>query len=269
MDATQTNGGVTFQPRLSLAELKAKLAAEQAKLAACRTAAPNLSLSESMARKKEAENLNASIIALGQEIAQIENKFRAENETRRKFAEVEESRAVLNKAIDKLIAARTENQQALDALQRKTKSLEKSRSVSELKVTEEKQLEAAVASIGALQTKIRIADEQIRDLQQEVERFSPAYQALAKQIEKFDDQAKLDAASLKLNCAMSQRIEVEGLLTKAWEYEHKCRIDFEIVNDGIKVKTQAEERDRFFQQELERRRNQKPSFVPAPIGAHI
>lgn len=271
MSTSPMNGGITFEPRLTLPELKQKLITEQAKLAEVRKVGGALSLSERMAKQKEIERQTAGISALQQQIRQLETKGSAETATRRQFAEVQQSMQVINDEITALIARRNEYESSNDSLVRKINRLGKSKSVGELKVVEERQLEEALTESGRLLIQIRSVDGEIETLRLRCNQFNPECQRLSQAILGIEDKTKLDALRADLDMAVSNRVAADELLGACEREEARRRFLVEVEQDNQRLKREAEQRNQMFIAETERRKQQQREVLssPAPIGAHL
>jgi chromosome segregation ATPase len=250
-----TTNSTVFRPRLSLAQLKAKLASEQDALAASRNAGGNLSLSEAMARQKHQQKLTDSIAATAREIALIESKGQREAEVRRHFAEIQEQSAAVGKDIEKAIDRRKALQADLDTAERKVKTLSKSKATSELRVAEERQLDVTLNEIGRLRNQIRLADEEITTLKARQDSYAPAYHSLVKELETLDDARKLDELSAAVDRAITNQTQLDLMHGEAMREVTRCQFLLQAERNRIDAKHRDAERNDLFLKENERRRS--------------
>jgi hypothetical protein len=268
---TTPQTGITVVPRPTLSELKYDLKIAQDKLAVCRSAPRGgIKLLDAVAQRREEQALSDKVEAISQHIGKIETRGQEEARVRKALAAMDAPRHAIDTEIEEIIVAMHTDQARLEVLERQIKTLGRSRNVGELKIKEEKTMDAALNEISRLRNCVRLAGEDIADLRAKSAAFTgPEYRRLAAMITKIDEQKQLDALSYELNVAVARKAEIQKMLHEAEAYENRCRFEFQTANDAIQEREQQHFKEIQFEQANAQRRQPVVSNVPAPMAGSL
>jgi hypothetical protein len=268
---TTPQTGITIVPKPSLSELRYDLKIAQDKLAICRSAPRGgIKLLDALAQRKEEQALSDKVDALSQHIGKIETRGQEEARVRKALAAFDAPRLAIDKEIENLIVMMRTDQERLDVLERKIKTLGRSRNTGELKIVEEKALDSALSEVSRLRTSVRLANEDIADLRAKSAAFTgPEYRRLAAMITKIDEQKVLDDLSFRLNTAVAQKEDIKTKLFEAEAFENRCRYEYQVASDAIREREQQQFKEIQFEQANALRRQPVVSNVPAPMASSL
>jgi uncharacterized NAD(P)/FAD-binding protein YdhS len=125
--------------------------------------------------------------------------------------------------------------------------LSRSKNIGELRVAEEKVLDAALTETARLRTSIRLADEEILDWRKRLDALVPGLQKLSAAIQDIEERNELDRLSAAVNARMSERQALEKMVGEAYTAEQNARGLLDIANGKIQERQFMANREKEFE----------------------
>jgi hypothetical protein len=246
--------------------LRGDLATVQEKLATCRaTRKGGVDLATLLQQQRNEQELADEYNRLTQTITRIENRNREELRVREELADLQRHQHAIGVEIHRLLDGRKASQDRLEEVEKKVKILSRSKNVGELKVVEEKSLDAALAEISRLHNSIRLADEEISEWRTRSAAFSPGLQRLSAVIRGIEEKSELDRLSAVINQRVAERTALEKMVEQAYVAERNARGAHEIALGRIREREFQTNRERQFNAAGEA--NRRRGGVPRPLVA--
>jgi hypothetical protein len=121
----------------------------------------------------------------------------------------------------------------LAEIEKKVRTLSRSKNIGELRVAEEKVLDAALTETARLRTSIRLADEEVLEWRRRLDALVPGLQRLSTIIRDIEERNELDRLSAAVNARMSERQALEKMVGEAYKAEQNARGLLDIANGKI------------------------------------
>jgi chromosome segregation ATPase len=245
---TNSATGTKAEPLKSAAELRSDLATVQEKLEECRAARKGgVPLDALLRQQRTEQELTQECNRITTLISRIENRNKEEMRVRRELADLQQQQHAINKEIERVLEARKASEDRAVEVEKKIKSLSRSRSVGELRVTEDKTLDAALNEASRLRTSIRLADEEILEWRKRLDAFTPGLQRLSTIIRDIEEKNELDRLNAVVNQRMCEREALERMVGEAIRAENNARGAFDIALGRIQERQFMANREKEFE----------------------
>jgi hypothetical protein len=228
--------------------LRRDLATTEEKLANCRaTRKGGVNLDTLLQQQRTEQELTQECNRITTLISKIEGRNKEEVRVRRELADLQQHQHAINKEIEQILGGRKGSEERLAEIEKKVRTLSRSKNIGELRVAEEKVLDAALTETARLRTSIRLADEEILDWRKRLDALVPGLQKLSAAIQDIEERNELDRLSAAVNARMSERQALEKMVGEAYKAEQNARGLLDIANGKIQERQFMANREKEFE----------------------